>query len=86
MAQILIRNLDDASVEHLKRRAHNGRSLQAEAKLVLEQATKVDMARAREMAERSRARLGRRSDLDSADLIRELRDDAERSSREPSIE
>lgn len=75
MAQILIRNLDDASVEHLKRRAaHNGRSLQAEAKLVLEQVTKVDMAQAREMAERSRARLGRRSDLDSADLIRELRD------------
>ena len=75
MAQILIRNLDDASVEHLKRRAaRNGRSLQAEAKLVLEQVTKVDMARAREMAERSRARLGRRSDLDSADLVRELRD------------
>lgn len=75
MAQILIRNLDDSSVEHLKRRAaHNGRSLQAEAKLVLEQATRVDIAQARDMAARSRARLGRRSELDSADLIRELRD------------
>ncbi len=75
MAQILVRNLDDACVERLKSRAvHNGRSLQAEAKLILEQATQVDMARAREMAARFRARLGRRSDLDSADIIRELRD------------
>lgn len=75
MAQILVRNLDDACVERLKSRAvHNGRSLQAEVKLILEQATKVDMARAREMAARFRAKLGRRSDLDSTDIIREFRD------------
>lgn len=75
MAQILVRNLDDDCVERLKKRAtQNGRSLQAEAKLVLEQATRVDMTVAREMADRMRAKLGKRSDVDSVEILRELRD------------
>lgn len=37
MAQILIRNLDDDVVERLKARAHaNGRSLEGEARAILE--------------------------------------------------
>ncbi len=75
MAQILVRNLDESSVEHLKQRAAgNGRSLQAEAKLILEQAAQINMASAREMAARIRAKLGKRSELDSAEIIREFRE------------
>ena len=40
MAQILVRDFDRRVVEHLKRRAHHGgRSLQAEVKTILEQAS-----------------------------------------------
>jgi len=75
MAQILVRNLNEDCVERLKRRAtQNGRSLQAEAKMVLEQATRIDVTSAREMANRMRTRLGKRSDLDSVEILRELRD------------
>ncbi len=75
MAQILVRNLDKACVDRLKSRAaHHGRSLQAEAKLVLEQAAQLDMATAREVANRIRQKLGNRSFGDSAEMIRELRD------------
>ena len=75
MAQILVRNLDDASVERLKRRASkSGRSLQAEAKLILEQAAQLDMAAARQLADRLRAKVGRRSTSDSVEILRELRD------------
>ncbi len=75
MAQILVRNLDDACVERLKSRAaHRGRSLQAEAKLILEQASQLDMAAARQLADRLRAKVGQRSASDSVDILRELRD------------
>lgn len=51
MAQIIVRNLDDSVVEQLKNRARtNGRSLEAEVRLILEQSAKVDMAAARSMA------------------------------------
>ena len=75
MAQILVRNLDHASVERLKgRAARSGRSLQAEAKLILEQAAKLDMAAARQLADSLRAKAGRRSTSDSVEILRELRD------------
>lgn len=75
MAQILVRNLDDRVVERLKIRAHrDGRSLQSEVKMILEQAAKADMAGARELAEAIRKKMGDRSFDDSAKLIREDRD------------
>ena len=75
MAQILVRNLDDGVVERLKIRAHrDGRSLQSEVKMILEQAAKADMAGARELAEAIRKKMGNRSFDDSAKLIREDRD------------
>ena len=75
MAEILVRNLDEEVVQRLKDRARTGgRSLQAEARMILEQAAKVDMAMARKLLDRFRARLGNRKLADSATLIREDRD------------
>jgi antitoxin FitA len=74
MAQILIRNVDDTVVERLKKRASlNGRSLQAELKIVLEQAAQMDMADAREIAARIRGKFKGRQLSDSAELLHEER-------------
>jgi plasmid stability protein len=74
MAQILIRNLDDATLERLKlRAAHSGRSLQAEVKMILDQAARVDPQAASLMAARIREKLKGRAASDSADLLREER-------------
>ncbi|MGD8238181.1 MAG: hypothetical protein PVH68_06505 [Armatimonadota bacterium] len=78
MAQILVRHLDDAVVAKLKERAkQNGRSLQAEAKMILEEAAagpKVDAETARKMIEEIRARFKGREFPDPVELIREDRD------------
>jgi antitoxin FitA len=75
MAQIIVRNLDDSVVERLKKRAKtNGRSLEAEVRLILEQSAKVDMAAARSMAMDMRMRLKGRRFPDIAELIREDRE------------
>ncbi len=78
MAQILVRNLDDEVVKKLKDRAKkNGRSLQAEAKNMLEQelsSQKVDMETARRMCEEIREQLKGRKFPDTVELIREDRD------------
>ena len=77
MAQILVRDLDDATVERLKRRAQaNGRSLQAEVKMVLEQHARMEMAAFWEKADRIREELKAtgRTFSDSAEIIREERD------------
>jgi plasmid stability protein len=75
MAQIIVRNLDDAVVERLKARARaNGRSLEAEVRQILEQSAKVDMATARLMAMDIRRRLKGRKFPDVAELIREDRE------------
>ena len=74
MAQILIRNIEDDLLERLKKRAaQNGRSLQSEVKLILEQAGRVDMSTALKTAERIRKKLKGRAKTDSVDLIREDR-------------
>ncbi len=76
MGQVLVRGLDEAVVERLKRRAegHN-RSLEAELRDVLEQASRqVDVATARGLADRIRLRLEGRPHADSAGMIREDRD------------
>ena len=76
MAQILIRNLDDELVGRLKKRAKgHGRSLQAEAKRILEEAA-PDYEAVWRRIDRFRNKLKRsgRTFSDSAELIREDRD------------
>lgn len=72
MAEILVRGLEVKVVDRLKKRAKaNGRSLQAEAKGILEQAAiALDMDAAREAIERLRKKLGRRRMPDSTLEIR----------------
>lgn len=76
MAQILVRDLDDRTVERLKARAHrHGRSLQGEAKAILEAAAPVlTVEEAWQMAQGWQRRLAGTPTSDSADLLREDRD------------
>ena len=75
MAQIIVRNLDEAVVDRLKARARtNGRSLEAEVRLILEQSAKMDMAQARQIVMEWRKKLQGREFVDSVALIREDRD------------
>jgi len=70
MAQVLVRELDDEVVRRLKRRAEqHGRSLQAELRLILENAARVDMSEARRVAERIRRRLAGRNHSDSGAIL-----------------
>ena len=74
MAQVLIRGLDQNTVERLKQRAlRNNRSLQMELREILERAAQADMATAREISERLRKQLAGRRHSDSADLVAEDR-------------
>ena len=75
MAQILVRDLDDKIVDRLKSRAaEHRRSLQAEVKLILEEAALLDRAKARWVASEIRSQLKGRRMMDSAELIRQSRD------------
>jgi plasmid stability protein len=76
MGSILVRGLDQKTIERLKARARvNGRSLQQEAKEILERAAgMLTMPEARRLSERWRHRLSRRWFTDSAQSIREDRD------------
>ena len=75
MGQILVRGLNDDVIERLKNRAkQDGRSLQSEVKLILEQAARTDVETARKLADNIRKRFKGRKLKDSADLIREDRD------------
>lgn len=75
MAQLLVRNLDEAVVTRLKAQARrHGRSLQAEVQGILERASRIDYGRAVKAADRIRRRIGRRQQTDSVDLIREDRE------------
>jgi len=74
MAQVLVRNLGNATVERLKRRARShGRSLQAELHDILERAARTDIADARRTAEQIRRKLVDREHTDSAELVGEDR-------------
>ena len=74
MSQLLIRNLEDETVELLKNQAklHN-RSLQGEVKQILEENVKMSMKDARIKAKKIRASFGKKIFPDSANLIREDR-------------
>lgn len=78
MAQILVRNLDEEVVKRLKERAKKeGRSLQSEVKVILEQALNtqmVDMKTARRLVDEIREKFKGRKFPDSVELIREDRD------------
>lgn len=76
MAQLLVRDIDSETIERLKQRAkRHHRSLQGEAKVILEDAAqKMTMEEARAMAERIRKSFKGRTFSDSAELIREDRD------------
>ena len=78
MAQILVRNLKEKTVKALKALAkRNGRSLQAEAKMMLERAADrqtLSAEEARKRLEEFRGRFKGRKFSDSAELIREDRD------------
>ena len=70
MAKVLIRDLDDRTVDRLKKRAsQNRRSLQAELQLIVERAAAVDIIESREVAARIRRKLADRKHSDSAVLL-----------------
>ena len=76
MPNILIRNLDEDTIKQLKERAaENGRSLQAEAKDIIERSTRqktFDQLR-REAEKFSRRFIGRKMS-DTVELLREDRE------------
>jgi antitoxin FitA len=76
MGSILVRGLDQKTIERLKERARlNGRTLQQEIKALLARAADtLTMREARGLSERWNHRLGGRSMSDSAQLIREDRE------------
>lgn len=77
MPQLLIRNLEEETVELLKNRAKkNRRSLQAEVQLILENAAKIQPGDFWKNASRIRSHLQStdRVFFESADLLREDRD------------
>jgi antitoxin FitA len=75
MAQVLVRELEDEVVERLKQRARrSGRSLEAELRLILQQAAVEWSPDVMAEVERIRARFAGRTFSDSAELIREDRD------------
>jgi plasmid stability protein len=69
MAQLLIRNLDPAVLERLRRRARAyGRSLEAELRDILSTAAAADISSAKALAARIRRRLSGRVHSDSGAL------------------
>jgi len=75
MTQLLIRDMQVETVQRLKARAkRHGRSLQGEVKAILEAAAGYSMQEARAVSEGWAARLAGREFSDSAELIREDRE------------
>ena len=75
MAQLLVRDLDTETINRLKERAKRyHRSLQGEAKLILEEAARrMTMEEARGIAEKWQKKLKGRVFSDSVSLLREDR-------------
>lgn len=75
MAQVLVRGVEDETVNKLKEQAQrNGRSLQAELKSALKaRASHASKAEARALAARIRRRVGKRPQTDSGILQAEGR-------------
>ena len=78
MAQVLVRNIDDKVLQRLKKRAeNNGRSLQAELKLILEESAqqqgKLSLKAFLQRTAEIHASTAKRPQTDSAELLREDR-------------
>jgi plasmid stability protein len=75
MPDILVRNLDARTINRLKAKAkQNGRSLQSEAKLAIEEAAGMSPDEIREMLHKWQKVFAGRKMTPTADLIREDRD------------
>jgi len=75
MAQVVIRNLDDAVVQRLKERAcRHQRSLEGELRLILTEASHPTRPALAAVADTLRQELAGRWTGDSTELIREDRD------------
>jgi len=76
MAQILVRNIEPETIKRLKDRAkQHKRSLQGEAKSILEEAAQsVTWGEAMKRAKKIRESFGDKKFSDSVELIREDRD------------
>jgi plasmid stability protein len=74
MARILIRDLDDKTVNRLKDRARrHGRSLEGEARQILTHAAGISFDDAQKLARQWHKKLAGRDLPDSAELVREDR-------------
>lgn len=74
MPQILIRNVNQTTLEKLKERARrHKRSLQGEVSSILERAVRTDVSQFLEKAARLRERLAGRTFSDTTELIAEDR-------------
>ncbi len=74
MAQVLIRNLTDETVQKLKERAkRNGRSLQTELKIICEKEIHYEPYDIIKAAKRIREKLSNQKHTDSVKLLREDR-------------
>jgi plasmid stability protein len=70
MPNVHVRDLSETTLEKLRARARrNDRSLQAELKVILEEAARNDWTATLAQADRMRRRLARRVHDDSAELI-----------------
>jgi antitoxin FitA len=75
MAQVIVRNLDEQIVSSLKIKAElHGRSLEQELREILKRAAELTSEEKLAMVDRIRAMTPKRLQDDSADLIREDRD------------
>lgn len=84
MGNITIRNIDDSLLQALEERASAaGRSLEEEARQILRQAAKPGEADVWERMRMFRASLGNRSFPDSADVLRDIRDERTAQLGEP---
>ncbi|MGH8656599.1 MAG: FitA-like ribbon-helix-helix domain-containing protein [Gammaproteobacteria bacterium] len=74
MSELLVRGLASETIERLKAQAkQHGRSLQGEAKRILEEAVTFSLAEANGVAASWRERCAGQSFSDSAELLREDR-------------
>lgn len=75
MPQVLVRGLDESTLDRLKTRAQRrGRSLEGELRIIIQAAAEETEVDARAAAERVQALFAGRRFSDSAELIREDRE------------
>jgi plasmid stability protein len=75
MAEVLVPNVSEGTIALLERRAkRHGRSIEEEARQIIEDSTHVDFSEARRGVEEVRAMLAGRRFSDSSELIRQDRE------------